>query len=812
MISDPRSWQSFAMRTVSTFHAARWLLAALLLAASLLALDRAFPLPLPDIQRDGASVVLAHDGTPLRAFADAEGVWRYPVESTEVSPLYLQALITYEDRWFFRHRGINPFATLRATVQALWHRKIVSGGSTLTMQVARLIEPIPHSWSGKLRQMARALQLEWHLDKDEILTLYLNYAPFGGTLQGVQAASYGYLGKPASELSRAEAALLAVLPQSPSRLRPDRWPERAQRARDKVLDRMVAQGAWRAADVADARVEQVSARRLQPPLHAALAAERLRRDNPRSRRIRSTLDADLQVRIESRVADWVDRLPPRTSAAVIVARTDSMEVLAYVGAARFGDDASFGHIDMARAWRSPGSTLKPFLYGLALDDGLIHSQSLLVDAPQAFGGYRPGNFDQRFRGPVAAHDALRESLNVPAVALLDAVGPARFSARMAHAGAPLRLPRGSEPNLAMILGGTEARLENLVGAYAALQREGLAARPRLIADEPPRERRLLSPGAAWIVRQMISDTARPGTLEERIDTSRRANLAWKTGTSYGFRDAWAIGAAPGAIIGVWIGRPDGTPLPGQYGAITALPLLFAINDMLPRTLQAAASSAPASVGTATICWPLGQREDATLPEHCVRRHAAWVLDGTIPPTLPGPTHAAPAPVSYRRDRHSGQRLGDACSRPHADELASLAPWPPLVLPWLAAGERRQATLPALAPDCVDTAEPVQALQIVGLVDGAVLRSPGNRQRAPEVTLRALGTGETVQWLLDGRLVAHSRSGSTVQLRFDQAGPQRLVAIDAQGRYASIDLRVLDDGRERNATDTLGPVDRTRPTP
>ncbi len=812
MTGNPPPWQSSTMRTDAPFRAARWFSAALLLAAIPFALDRLFPLPLPDIERDGASVVLARDGTPLRAFADAQGVWRYPVELQEVSPLYLEALLTYEDRWFFRHRGINPLAIFRAAAQALRHRQIVSGGSTLTMQVARLIEPIPHSGRGKLRQMARAMQLEWHLDKHEILTLYLNYAPFGGTLQGVQAASYGYLGKPASELSQAEAALLAVLPQSPSRLRPDRWAERAQRARDKVLDRMVARGVWSAADVADARAERVATRQLQPPMHAALAAERLRRENPRSRRIRSTLDADLQVRIESRVADWVDRLPPRTSAAVIIARADSMEVLAYVGAARFGDDASFGHIDMARAWRSPGSTLKPFLYGLALDDGLIHSHSLLVDAPQAFGTYRPGNFDQRFRGPVGAHEALRESLNVPAVALFDAVGPARFSARMAHAGAPLRLPRGSEPNLSMILGGTEARLEDLVGAYAALQREGLAAHPRLLAEAPLQERRLLSPGAAWIVRQMISDSARPGTLEERIDSSRRASLAWKTGTSYGFRDAWAIGATPGAVIGVWIGRPDGTPLPGQYGAITALPLLFAISDALPRTLHATASPAPASVGTAAICWPLGQREETTASGHCARRHTAWILDGTTPPTRPGPTHAAPAPVSFRRDRHSGLRLTESCRLPHAEELASIAPWPVLVIPWLTAGERRQATLPPLAPDCTDSAEPVQVLQIVGLVDGAVLRSPSNRQRAPEVTLRALGTGDAVQWLLDGRLVAHSQGAGTVQLRFDQAGPQRLVAIDAQGRYASIDLRVLKHDPADNPTRPANPVDRNPPTP
>lgn len=755
-----------------------------------LVLDRLFPLPLPDAQRDAASVVLAHDGTPLRAFADADGVWRYPVAPEDVSPLYLEALLTYEDRWFHRHRGINPLAMTRAVAQALWHREIVSGGSTLTMQVARLIEPIPHTGRGKLRQMLRALQLEWHLDKREILTLYLNYAPFGGTLQGVQAASYGYLGKPATELSHAEAALLAVLPQAPSRLRPDRWPERARDARDKVLARMAAHGVWPADTLAEAQRENVVARQLQTPQLAALAAERLRRENPRARRLRSTLDADLQARVEARVADWVERLPPRTSAAVIVADTRGMQVRAYVGAARFGDDASFGHIDMAHAWRSPGSTLKPFLYGMALDEGLIHSESLLVDAPQEFGGYRPGNFDQRFRGPVAARDALQQSLNIPAVALLQAIGPTRFSARLAHAGAPLRLPRGTEPNLSMILGGTEARLEDLVGAYAALHREGLAARPRLAADAALEERRLLSPGAAWIVRRMLAEDARPGALDERVDTSRRVALAWKTGTSYGFRDAWAIGAAPGATIGVWIGRPDGTPLPGQYGAITALPLLFAINDLLPRNLRATPQPMPASVSTDTICWPLGQRERDTEPAHCARRHVAWILEDTVPPTLPGTGHPAPAPIVYRRDAHTGRRLAGDCAKTHDETLASLAPWPILVHPWLAPGERRQATLPPLADDCTAPAEPLRTLRIAGIVDGAVLRSPSNRASAPEVSVRALGAGDEVHWLIDGRRIARSLNDAPVQLRLEHPGPQRLLAIDSHGRYAHIDIRVL----------------------
>src|SRR5690606_18013408 len=285
----------------------------------------------------------------------------------------------------------------------------------------------------------------------------------------------------------------------------------------------------------------------------------------------------------------------------------------------------------------PGSTLKPFLYGLAIDDGLVHSGSLLVDAPQAFGDYRPANFDPAFNGPVSVAEALRLSLNVPAVDLLDRVGPARFTARLAHGGVRLQLPRGAQPNLPIILGGTGTRLEELVGAYAALNREGLAGQVRYSAEAPLRERRLLSPGAAWIVREILEQHGRPGLREGVVDTSRRQRVAWKTGTSYGFRDAWAIGGTAAYTVGVWVGRPDGTPLPGQYGALTALPLLFEVVDSLPRGRgDGVLVPPPASVVRREVCWPLGTAADAQAPELCQRRLEAWVLDGAIPPTFAEP--------------------------------------------------------------------------------------------------------------------------------------------------------------------------------
>ena len=769
----------------------RW--GAVAALVSLLALDLLFPPPLP-AARDTSSVVVARDGTPLRAFADAEGVWRHPADPDAVSPLYLQALLTYEDRWFYRHPGINPVALARAGWQWLRAGRIVSGGSTLTMQVARILEPHSRTPWGKARQMLRALQLEAHLSKREILILYLERAPFGGTIEGVEAASWAYLGKPASRLSRAEAALLAVLPQAPSRLRPDRHPQRARAARDKLLERMVAQDAWSRAQVDDARIEPVVSRALRQPMHAALLAQRLRNAAPAEERIESTIDAGLQRMLEERVASYFAGLPERTSAALLVVDNETMEARVYIGAAEFGDRARLGHVDMVRAWRSPGSTLKPFLYGMALDDGLIHSASLMVDAPQSFHGYRPGNFGTTYSGPVSAAEALRRSLNVPAVDLLDRVGPGRFAARLDHAGIRLRFPRGASPGLPLILGGTGATLEDLVGAHAALVRGGRAGRVRLTAGVPMLERRLMSPGAAWIVAETLAGNPRPGERSDTFDLRDRPRVAWKTGTSYGFRDAWALGATRRYTVGVWVGRPDGTPLPGQYGAITALPLLFEVVDSLPRVRgDAIRQPPPESVREREICWPLGTAAEAQPESLCRRRLDAWVLDGAIPPTFAERDARlwSAGRVRFQVDAKTGRRLSSQCARPHDARNAEIARWPALLSPWLPSSDRAASRLPPLAADCADDGRgALGELRIEGVQDGARLARPPGSARGVRLSLRALGAQGQVQWLLDGRWLVQTDGARPFVHQFDEPGEYTLTALADSGAWARVRFRVL----------------------
>ncbi|ANC05164.1 penicillin-binding protein 1C [Pseudomonas putida] len=752
--------------------------------------DRLWPLPMPG--DDLARVVLAEDGTPLWRFADADGVWRYPVSPEEVSPLYLEALLTYEDRWFYDHPGVNPLALARAAWLNLRGGRVVSGGSTLSMQVARLLDPHDRTLAGKLRQLWRTAQLEWHLSKREILQIYLDRAPFGGTLQGVAAASWAYLGKSPKHLTPAEAALLAVLPQAPSRLRPDRHPERAQRARDKVLQRLADYQVWPEQRIAEAREEPLLLAPRQEPALAPLLARRLNTaDSPTL--IRTTLDASLQRRLEDLLLGWRARLPERTSAAILVVEAQTMAVRAYLGSIDLGDERRFGHVDMVHALRSPGSTLKPFLYGMALDDGLIHSESLLQDVPRRYGDYRPGNFSMGFSGPVSASSALALSLNLPAVQLLEAYGPKRFAAQMRIGGVPLILPPLAEPNLSLILGGAGSRLEDLVGGYAALAREGKSAKIRLQPQDPLLERRLLSPGSAWIVRRILSGQARPDR-DPHAELVQRPQLAWKTGTSYGFRDAWSVGVGPRYIIGVWIGRPDGTPVPGQFGLASAAPLMLQVHDLLSnrdsqRGVAVPVENVPGSVGVAAICWPLGQPMNRQDPQ-CRRQRFAWTLDGTTPPTL----QAADQPLGLGLREtvwvnERGLRVDASCPGAKALEIAL---WPAPLEPWLPRVERRSARLPMVDPACPPQVPPsAPPLSIVGVRAGDNLRRPLTSHEPLQLHVSALGGAGRRWWFLNGRPLGETEGQDSLLVRFEQSGRIELSALDESGETARVEFQVAE---------------------
>ncbi|MFO1174770.1 MAG: penicillin-binding protein 1C [Paracoccaceae bacterium] len=521
---------------------------------------------LPPLAVATSAEVLDRNGVLLRAFTVADGRWR--LDPGPVDPLFTAMLLSYEDRRFYRHGGVDPLALARAAAQALWHGHVVSGGSTLTMQVARLLEDSGTGrWTGKLRQIRLALALERRLSKDQILGLYLRLAPYGGNVEGVRAAALTWFGKEPRHLTAAEAALLVALPQSPETRRPDRLRDAAYDARSRVLARAAAGGLLTGEKLAAAETEPVPDRRRDFPQLAALVAETLHRADPAASPIRTTLDAGIQAALERLAADAANRAGDKLSVAILVADHRTGRIVASVGAADWADDRRTGFIDMTAALRSPGSTLKPFVYGLAFDQGLANPETLIDDRLTAFGSYVPQNFDRTFRGTLTLRAALQQSLNIPAVSLTDALGPAKLLTALNRAGARPVVP-GGQPGLAVALGGLGISLRDLVQAYAALARLGAPVRLSVLPDEAqPLPGRILSPEAAWQVTDILAGLPPPpGAAPGR--------LAYKTGTSYGHRDALAVGFDGGHVAGVWIGRADGSPVPGAFGGELAAPVLF----------------------------------------------------------------------------------------------------------------------------------------------------------------------------------------------------------------------------------------------
>lgn len=546
------------------------------LAVAALAL-RHYATTLPPLDLTQASlrstVVLDRNGTLLRPFATADGRWRLPVSAETVDPRFLAILKAYEDRRFDTHPGIDPAATFRAAWQWLSNGRIVSGGSTLSMQVARLVEPRPErSLAQKLRQMVRAVELERSLGKPAVLDLYLALAPYGGPVEGLRAASLAYFGREPARLSFAESALLVALPQSPEARRPDRFPENARRARDRVLDIAAARGVIDPDEAEAAKAEPVPTLRKRFPMLAAHAAEQAVAADPATRVLRMTIDARLQASLEGLATERAAATGPGVSAAIVVLDNRTGGVLAHVGSAGYLDASRAGAVDAANATRSPGSALKPFIYALAFEYGIAHPETLLDDRPARFSAsYAPENFDLTFQGNVTARYALQHSLNVPAVDLLESVGPARFIARLRAGGATIALPRDAAPGLPVALGGLGISLTDLARLFSGFARGGLT--PALVrrldrpaaAEEP--ERRIADPVASWYVADILRGTSPP-------DNALPGRIAYKTGTSYGYRDAWAVGFDKRITVAVWMGRPDGGSVPGLVGRVAAAPVLF----------------------------------------------------------------------------------------------------------------------------------------------------------------------------------------------------------------------------------------------
>jgi penicillin-binding protein 1C len=559
-----------------------------------------------------SAVVLDRRGDWLRALPTDGGRWRLRADLSRIDPVFVRRLIALEDRRFWSHGGVDPLALARAALADVSSGRIRSGGSTLTMQLARRLDPRPRTLPAKLLEAVRAWELEARLGRRGVLAAYLTLAPYGGNLEGVRAASLAYFGHEPTGLTDAEQALLIALPQAPEARRPDRSPAAAKAARAHVLARLVARGLISPRAAAEADAEPLPSRRAFPVRAWAATAQIARGAAPAQPTVVSTLDAGLQARLEALAGQAAAEQGAASSAAVLVVETATRSVRAAVS--RGGRDGDGAWVDMTSALRSPGSALKPFLYAMAFEQGLATPETRLADSPVAFDGYEPENFDRAFHGEVTARQALAQSLNVPAVMLMSRVGPAGFEARLHGAGAELVRPREglADPGLALALGGEGITLRDLAMLYAALADGGIARPLAWTRDQAGGQarrggRRLVSAGAAREVLDILREGPAPPGRAPAALSERAPRIAFKTGTSYGFRDALAAGVDDRWTVVVWTGRADGGARPGKTGRAAALPLLFEVFDTLAG--DAGASHARSLQAAPTALTRLGDADD-----------------------------------------------------------------------------------------------------------------------------------------------------------------------------------------------------------
>tara|TARA_R110001583_G_scaffold190338_1_gene354510 strand:- start:90 stop:2210 length:2121 start_codon:yes stop_codon:yes gene_type:complete len=564
-----------------------------LAVAGLFVLDWVFP---PNLTRLGdlSVVVEGENNQPLRVFGTSDGLLRLETKAAEVDPKYLRFLMGYEDQRFESHFGVDPLALVRALGQWAASGHIVSGGSTLTMQVARLLEPRDRTLVSKALEILRAIQLERHFSKSEILDMYVTLAPFGGRLEGVRSASLACFDKEPGHLTIAEAALLTVLPQSPTQMRPDRFPDHARKARAKVLDRLRQNDLITTADYNEALGEPLPHQQYAMPMLAPHLSEQLVASHPDQTRIKTTINPRLQADLQKLVEFNVSAASPELSVAIMVVENSTRSVVAHLGSRDYLDAISHGFVDMTQAVRSPGSTLKPFIYALSFEDRQTHPQTMIWDRSILDGDYAPSNFDHQEYGQISIADALRYSLNIPAVKVLERYGPIRFSQTMQRNGLDLRLPSDTAvPNLAIALGGVGVRLNDMMGIYRALASDRRNCPLRYLRDDgqndgidddmpscQPRQELVSRQTQTWIT-GILQNTPRPHGYQVTVD-DHRMPIAFKTGTSYGYRDGWAFGYAGDYTVGVWVGKASGQPVPNQTGLRNAAPILFSVFEKLSR--------------------------------------------------------------------------------------------------------------------------------------------------------------------------------------------------------------------------------------
>lgn len=771
----------------------RWaLLATTAVNVGLLAIAAlAVAIPLPRRGADWSVAVEYRDGRPAYVFLSRDDKWRLPVALGDVDPRFVAALVALEDKRFFRHDGVDPLAIVRAAASDVLHARRVSGGSTLTMQLARLLEPRARTLPSKLLDMFRAVQLDLRLSKREILEEYLSRTPYGGNVEGVESAAWSYFGHGPRHLTPLEIATLLAVPQGPTRYAPRPGNVlRLRERRDAILGKLIDAGVFSPVDAAAATAEAVATvppdhlRRM--PREAAHAAIALRKRHRGPAHIRSTLDAGAQALAEREVALRGPELHGKGihGAAIVVVDHRTREVVALVGNLDFHDPRG-GQIAMFDRPRSPGSTLKPLVYALAIDRGMALPEYLVADVPTQYGTYRPRNFDGDWAGLVTLRDALSRSLNLPFVDLLERLGVETFVSELGRMGVAASRTAPGMYGLSMIVGGIELTPLELAAIYATLAEDGAHRPLRLVAGDAAREPQpVFGAGAAWLTRQALA-------LKDRPDFPRRRDIAgvppaihWKTGTSFGFRDAWAVGSGPAYTAVVWTGNVDNKPSAELVGSEAAGPLLFDVLEGLASRAPAVLPEPPADLTDVEVCAYSGHIPGDACTERVRVRAPIHAV-----PTAPCPYHQA-----YEVDHATGHAVLPACRKPGRDyDRRSFLVLPSAIAAWLTGRHRAVPDAPVFDDDCAAElagAPPVIATPGEGQIATLIPGVPESHQLVP---LSASTRAARLTWFVDGALVGSAASDERVYWT-PVAGRHDIVVTDDAGHKAHRVLVV-----ERGAT-------------
>jgi len=752
------------------------------LFALFLILNLLFPLPTFNFDKYPSVSIHSQEGKLMRVFISLDGRYRARAKLDEVNPFLIQAIISYEDKYFYYHPGVNPFSLARAFITNIKAKKVICGGSTITMQIARMIEPKKRNILSKLIEVFRSLQLEWGFSKKELLEIYFNLAPYGGNIEGVKTASYFYFGKPPSQLSKGEVCLLIALPRNPEKVRPDRYLKNAYKMRKRVAERLVLQGSISRKDYDEIMSEPIPQQRRDLPFIAPHLAQLVRSKYPQEDTIITTINFNLQTALEKKVREYVLPLKKQgiTQACAVVIENKTHKVKALVGSVDFFDKHTCGQVNGVIARRSPGSTLKPILYALALDEGMITPQMVLPDVPIDYSGYSPTNYNGEHRGPVTAEEALLQSLNTVAVTLYAKTRDKFFNLLKDGGINTLKNPF-SHYGLALILGSCEVTLLDLTSLYSGIANLGIFSNYRLIEDKnPTREKKLLSSTSCYIISEMLAKGERvdlPIFWEATLDMPK---IAWKTGTSYGRRDAWAIGYNPDYTVGVWVGNFSGEGHERLVGGKVATPLLFDIFDnYLPSKRW---FKKPQDIEMVDVCALSGLLKDKDCP--------VSKKDFYIPGVSPNKRCGFHKRVLI--DEETGCILCPLCKQDRVYREVLFVQYPPKIATYLKRGGYPVDEIPRHYPTCTALFENKAPLIRSPSQNGIYYISNEIDKRYQRILFEASvpNSIRKIHWFIDGKIFSSVTPTEKV-FYTPEHGKHKIVCMDDTGNSSEVLINVID---------------------